>query len=103
MLRSASNRFVEKPIFTVSTAQYGAQRFCFNDVTERISARREAHGLLRNGYPPLKMSQSGSVFECTMERSGSDIRLWEKSRIVTERISAATNFTERCGFDQTTP
>ena len=33
-----------------------------------------------------------------MERSGSDTRFWEKSRIVTERISAATNVTERCGL-----
>ena len=42
------------------------------------------------------MSRSGAdFFLCVTERSGSDIRFWEKSRIVTERITAATNVTDR--------
>ena len=37
-------------------------------------------------------------FPSVTERSEADIRLWEKPRIVTERISAATNGTEGCGL-----
>ena len=98
-LRSGLNRSVEKSLFTVSTAQLQSIRceaFFFHDVTERISAHREIHGLLRSGYTPLTMSRSGADFSSV--RSGSDVRFWEKSRIVTERISAATNVTERCGL-----
>ena len=49
--------------------------FVYN-VTERISARRETRGLLRSGYPPLKMSQSGADFFYVL-RSGADIRRYK--------------------------
>ena len=53
-----------------------------------------------NGYLPLNMSRSGvDFFECVTEWSGAGIRLRGKSRIVTERISAATNVTDCCGAD----
>ena len=32
------------------------------------------------------------------ERIGADIRSWKKSRIITERISARRNVTDRCGL-----
>ena len=58
------------------------------------------HGLVRSGYPALNMSRSGAdFFECVTERSGADIRLRGKSRIFTQRISAATNVTDYCGAD----
>ena len=44
------------------------------------------------------MSPSGAFFSCIPERGGSDIGLGEKSRIVTGRMSAATNVTQRCGL-----
>ena len=45
------------------------------------------------------MPQSGAdFFSCVSDRSGSDTRFWEQSRIVAERIPAATTVTERCGL-----
>ena len=56
----------------------------------------------RSGYPHIgKLTDFAgliSALENVTERSESDIRSWEKSRIVTERITAATNVTERCGL-----
>ena len=44
------------------------------------------------------MSRSGAVvFECVTERSGYPLA--GKSRIVTKRISAATNVADYCGAD----
>ena len=97
MLRSGSNRSVQKSLLTVNPAviiRTERSGFLYN-VTERISARRATHGLLRSKYPPLKMPRCRAEF---VECHGADIRLWEKSRIVTERISTATNVTERCGL-----
>ena len=43
------------------------------------------------------MSRSGAVYFYNSVCYGADIRFfWEKSRIVTERISATTKITERC-------
>ena len=48
-------------------------------------------------YPIALYTPLPSFLCCVTERSGSDVLfLWEKSRTVTERISAATSVTERC-------
>ena len=57
-------------------------------------ARRATHGLVQSGYRPLKMSRS-LADRFGVLRSGADTRWWEKSRIITERISAATKVMER--------
>ena len=62
-------------------------------------ARRETHGLFSEWISALEnVTDRIGFFGSATQRSGSDVRLWEKSRIVTERISAATNLTERCGL-----
>ena len=64
--------------------------------------RYKFHGVvMRSGFPPLiyvtertgffecVADRSGPVFSSVTDRSGADIRLLGKSRIITERISAA--------------
>ena len=56
---------------------HGAERFFFHcHGAERISARRGIHGLLRSGYPPLKMSRSGADFSSVL-RGGANTRRYK--------------------------
>ena len=69
-------------------------------LTERISANEnvtERSGAERGGYPSLtKTTERSGFFKYHTERSGADIRMWGKSRIVAMRISTRTDY---CGAD----
>ena len=83
---------------TIRTERGG---YLYNNVAERISARRATHGFIAKWIPALENVTERRECFFFVECYGADIRSSRgKSRVVTERISAATKChgAVRCGL-----